>query len=219
MAKGIVYVMTNEGMPELVKVGRTKNLKSRRQVLYTTGVPFPFVVHHAVAVDDAAKVEQLVLEAFSDHRVNKRREFLEVAPEKVVAVMNLTGIAGKEVDENYVMRGQSGKQEKPQTTEITRDDIQASAKHAQRRPNFRFDWMKIPVDAILTFESRDDITAKVTGNKEVEYKERKMTLSKAAESVFTDVFKKPGPRSGLWHWKYDGEILNERRNRMEREGE
>ena len=219
MAKGIVYVMTNEGMPELVKVGKTKDLKSRRQVLYTTGVPFPFVVHHAVEVADADKVERLVLEAFDDHRVNKKREFLEVAPEKVVAVMNLTGISGNPVGENHFVRGGEAESEKevPQTTEITAEDERASDQHARRRPNFRFDWLGIPVGGTLTFELDDTITAKVTGNKEVEYDERRMSLSKAAEEVFTVKYDKLGPRSGLWHWKYEGELLIDRRNRLEAE--
>ncbi|MBR0794010.1 GIY-YIG nuclease family protein [Bradyrhizobium jicamae] len=39
----IVYLLTNEAMPGLVKIGRTNGeLASRIRGLYSTGVPLPF---------------------------------------------------------------------------------------------------------------------------------------------------------------------------------
>lgn len=39
----IVYVLTNEAMPGLVKIGRTNNeLAARIRALYSTSVPLPF---------------------------------------------------------------------------------------------------------------------------------------------------------------------------------
>ena len=42
--KEIVYVLSNEGMPNLIKIGKTqrKDLQARMSELYSTGVPFPF---------------------------------------------------------------------------------------------------------------------------------------------------------------------------------
>lgn len=40
----IVYVLRNEAMPNLIKIGITqrKDLQTRMSELYSTGVPFPF---------------------------------------------------------------------------------------------------------------------------------------------------------------------------------
>jgi hypothetical protein len=39
----IVYILTNEAMPGLVKIGRTSvDLAGRIKALYQTGVPLPF---------------------------------------------------------------------------------------------------------------------------------------------------------------------------------
>ena len=40
----IVYVLRNEAMPNLIKIGKTKrkDLQARMSELYSTGVPFPF---------------------------------------------------------------------------------------------------------------------------------------------------------------------------------
>ncbi len=44
MKEGIVYILTNPAMPNLVKIGMTTRLEVgiRMSELYTTGVPVPF---------------------------------------------------------------------------------------------------------------------------------------------------------------------------------
>ena len=41
---GIVYILSNQAMPGLIKIGSTteNELKNRLSNLYSTGVPFPF---------------------------------------------------------------------------------------------------------------------------------------------------------------------------------
>lgn len=53
----IVYILTNEAMPGLVKVGRTTtDLAGRIRALFQTGVPLPFELFFACEVNDAAKM-------------------------------------------------------------------------------------------------------------------------------------------------------------------
>ena len=76
-----VYVLTNEAMPGLVKVGKTSGpLEKRMRELYKTGVPIPFSCFYAVDVDDADFVERKIHEAFDDVRLNESREFFTIAP-------------------------------------------------------------------------------------------------------------------------------------------
>ena len=56
----IVYVLSNEAMPGLVKIGKTtqNSVDNRISQLYTTGVPFPFKCEFAVEVEDCHSVEK-----------------------------------------------------------------------------------------------------------------------------------------------------------------
>src|SRR5208337_3508026 len=89
----IVYVLTNEAMPGLIKIGCTKDdLANRIRGLYTTGVPLAFELYFACEVQDAAFVERQLHEAFGDHRVSKNREFFRLAPERARAALSLAKI-------------------------------------------------------------------------------------------------------------------------------
>ena len=89
----IIYVLTNPVMPDLIKIGRTINLEERLRSLSShTGVPVPFEVYFACTVADANKVEKSVHDAFGDHRVNQRREFFRLNPERVISVLQLVAL-------------------------------------------------------------------------------------------------------------------------------
>ena len=49
---GLVYVLTNSGMPGMVKIGMTQraDLEQRMKELYGTGVPVPFECAYACKV-------------------------------------------------------------------------------------------------------------------------------------------------------------------------
>ena len=53
MTKGIVYVLTNEAMPGLVKIGYTTDLKRRiKELSQPSGIPAPFECFFAVEVEN-----------------------------------------------------------------------------------------------------------------------------------------------------------------------
>ena len=88
---GILYVLTNPFMPGLVKVGcTTGSVEDRIYDLSSfTGVPVAFQCHFAARVTDMATKEKTLHQLFSDKRVNPKREFFEVAPEKVVLAIRM----------------------------------------------------------------------------------------------------------------------------------
>lgn len=81
--EGWVYVLTNEAMPGLVKVGYTmKDPAIRAEELYkdsktgaVTGVPMPFVVVYKALVVNPYQVEQAVHKLLEKKRLNEEREF------------------------------------------------------------------------------------------------------------------------------------------------
>ena len=220
---GIVYALTNPAMPDLVRIGRTKNLPQRLKTLFTSGVPYPFEAYCAVEVEDEVQVENILHKIFEKSRVRTetRRDFFEVDPETVLVAMRLALTpGGKMVDENHVVVGGENIGEEEESLEpsvITEGDIAARNEQVRRRGNINLQRLQIPIDgsAVLTFVQDDNIIVTVTGPKEVEYNGEKMSLSKAAEEVLTRVYDKPGARSGPWYWKYKGELLVNLRKRLD----
>ncbi len=89
----IVYVLTNPAMPGVVKIGMTDRPDVRRRMadLYTTGVPLPFdcVIARAIEGMAASDIENALHTAFGPSRINASREFFELDPEQVLAVLRV----------------------------------------------------------------------------------------------------------------------------------
>ena len=92
----VVYILTNQAMPGLVKIGMTGNgdPSQRMSQLYSTGVPYPFECEMAVALPDdqtAARVEDSMHRTFAPHRVNPRREFFDIPVGSAMSALSMAG--------------------------------------------------------------------------------------------------------------------------------
>lgn len=195
----IVYILTNEGMPGYVKIGRTTNLEQRIRSLDTTSVPLPFECFYACIVVNAQKVESHLHDAFMNSRVRTSREFFEIAPERVVSALKLVEIENVTPTQDYVE---------------TQEDQQAIDKAKIRRGRFNFRMVDIPIGAELIFGGDENITAQVVhlvGTQTIEYDGKITSLSASAKEILEVNY----PVSGTDHWTYDGEALHTRRLRME----
>lgn len=58
--QGIVYILTNPAIPNMVKIGMTshEDVKLRMSQIYTTGVPLPFECVYAAKVANCEKIEK-----------------------------------------------------------------------------------------------------------------------------------------------------------------
>jgi hypothetical protein len=108
MADGQVYVLTNEMIPGLVKVGKTEGLSTDRAngLSSATGVPVAFGVFKTYEVNDcdaAEKCAHRVLEA-SVGRPNKNREFFNGPAETVCVILDdaLASYLSKTTDDGLV---------------------------------------------------------------------------------------------------------------------
>ena len=85
MSSGYIYCFSNPSMPGIVKIGITdRTPPDRAKELYTTGVASPFKIEFAKKVSSPSAKEKtlhLLLEQFTT-RINCRREFFSITPEK-----------------------------------------------------------------------------------------------------------------------------------------
>lgn len=85
--KGYVYVLSNESMPGLLKIGCTKNDPMSRAVqLHTTGVPTPFKLEFALFSEDAQESEKMAHWLLSNKKV-ANREFFNVCKREAMGAV------------------------------------------------------------------------------------------------------------------------------------
>ncbi len=197
----IVYVLTNEAMEGYVKIGRTStSLEQRiRELNSSTSVPLPFTAFYACTVQDSTFVERQLHDAFDDSRVNPRREFFRIAPERVVAALKLAQIEDITPKRDYV--------------EMPEDQVALNRVRAIRS-RFNFGMVDIPVGAELSFSRDENIKAKVVdlhSTNSIEFNGEITSLSRAAQKVLGFDY----GVAGTDYWMYEGETLDERRRRFE----
>ena len=103
-AEGWVYVLKNEAMPGLVKIGYTmKDPAIRAEDLSKeTGIPMPFVVIYKALVVSPHDVEQEVHADLKNDRVNNQREFFRCDPFDAIECIRANAEIKYEVcDEEY----------------------------------------------------------------------------------------------------------------------
>ena len=190
--KEIVYVLSNEGMPNLIKIGKTqrKDLQARMSELYSTGVPFPFECLWAGEVEDCTRIESIIHNAFRDKRVNPKREFFNVAPDQVIPLL-------KELSINELTTAV----EEALASNVTEEEKKATKQF--HRPKLNFEEMNIPIDATLVYVKDSDITVKVVSPNKVLYNSEEYSLSALTKSLL-DL---PYYVSPTRYWTYEGKNL------------
>jgi hypothetical protein len=93
----------------------------------------------------------------------------------------------------------------------------ALAKAKKRRDRFSFKMVDIPVGSELYFYKDDAITCKVLSNNTVEYDGEQASLSWSALKITRDMGYQWATVAGTTCWCYEGETLDQRRQRFESE--
>ncbi|MBT4936815.1 GIY-YIG nuclease family protein [Candidatus Peregrinibacteria bacterium] len=203
--KGIVYILTNDAMPDQIKIGLTTNsVEQRIRELDNTSLPLPFRAHFAIEFADCQKIEKLLHTAFDHFRTRKNREFFEMEPEQAVAVLNQlsTIVSGEEIKLSNEAIDETGKvleNKKP------------------RSQTFNFEIYKIPVGSILTFSKDENETCEVIYEKKVKYDEKEYSLSALALELLHKMGYNWKSARGAAFWKFEDELLTERQKRFEEE--
>lgn len=76
---GWVYILSNECMPGIYKIGMTTHEPENRakEISQGTGIPMPFVVERAYFSEDPKEDEECIHSYLQEYRVNPQREFFK----------------------------------------------------------------------------------------------------------------------------------------------
>lgn len=196
----IIYILVNESMPGYVKIGKTSNSLDQRikELSSSTSIPLPFTCFYACIVKDSTFVEHQLHDAFGDSRVNPKREFFQISPQRVVSALKLAEI------EDITPR---------QDIVEDKEDREALEEARKRRSPFRFEMVDIPPGSEIVFSNNENIRAKVLDDRFIELNGEKTRLSNSAQRILGYNY----GVAGTDYWMYDGETLDERRRRIEKE--
>lgn len=92
LLEGFIYVLSNESMPNIYKIGMTSvsPLERAKALSSSSGVPTPFKVEHYFHVKDMSTAEAAVHSYLSEYRVNNKREFFKCSIEDVKEALSNT---------------------------------------------------------------------------------------------------------------------------------
>ena len=177
--RGIVYVLTNEAMPGMVKIGMTNrnDIKSRLGELYTTGVPLPFTCEYACRVPKARLqgIEKALHDAFAPQRVNESREFFRISKDQVIPLLKVINDLQDITEEVEKQIGET----------LTEEDRTAlnKAKSIKRRPPMNYLQMGLQVGQELVYVENSDITCTIVGERKVLYNDEETSLTKITTAL------------------------------------
>jgi len=200
----IVYVLTNEAMEGMVKIGRTTtSVEQRIKELDTTSVPLPFQCFYAAEVGNSALVEGKLHRIFSDKRIRLNREFYRVDANQVREAIQLAELRDVTPKIDVV---------------VDAADVQALQRALatdERRSRLRFTELGIPAGTILTFAKDSRVTCLVVADGKVEFEGQTLSPSAAALQAVRKMGYQWAAVSGSDYWEFEGETLAARRIRIE----
>ncbi len=198
----IVYILTNQSMPDTIKIGITDNLERRIRDLDNTSTPLPFECFYAVEVDDASKIEKLLHEGFDDKRIRQNREFFSATPEQAKSMLKIVETLG-------------GKDVTP-TEDIveTPQDQQALDRARNYRTRFNFQMIDLQPGSILKFKKDEAITCEVYNENKVKFRDEITSLSNAAEIILREMGYDWSAYQGPRWWMFEGKTLSEIRREV-----
>lgn len=184
-------------MPDYVKIGFTHgSVEDRMRQLDRTGVPLPFEVYYAATVIDAEKEEKWLHSIFADRRARDNREFFKMNPEYAT-------LALKRVEIKEVMV----------ENELTPEQEKEVSQARERRSRFHFAQFGIPIGSKLTFTRDPNVVAEVVANDKIKIGDKIDSMSNFAMNLLGYKM----PPQGTLYFEFEGEILDDRRRRLEEE--
>ena len=198
-----VYILTNPIYPDLVKIGRTKNIKQRmRNLSSSTGVPVPFQCYFCCEVKDSQDIENRLKFGLGDHRINEKREFFRIHPERVKVLL-----------EGWSLGDATPKDEVVDSPE----EYDSLVKERARRPVFTFSMVGIEKNSKLFFLKDETKIATVAGDREIMFEGKQSSLNQITMDLLKNEHGKDWSSvRGPDYWIYENETLTQRRIRLEK---
>lgn len=207
--RGKIYILTNDAMPDYIKIGFTAadDVETRMKQLDTTGLPLPFRLHACIELENAQKLERLAHEVFSHHRARTNREFFLMEPE--TAVKYLTAVSLNDPGSRWIAVNQ-------QMIDETGQTVSEELVVKPRMSNFTFSAAGVPLGSEIAFTRDASITAQVVSDTEVEFEGIRTKLSPLTRQIFERLgtMNSSGAYAGPHYFTFEDELLSERRKRL-----
>ena len=194
----IVYILTNQSMPDTIKIGITDNLERRMRELDNTSTPLPFECYYAVEVQDAKVIEKKIHEGLDDSRIRQSREFFNTSPEQAKAILEIAEVMG-------------GKNVTP-TEDVVETPQDKQALDNARKRSGRIDYfgiLGISKGTTLTFSKDQNITCEVADNGKAIFRGKETSLSGSALLITNEMGYDWGQVQGSGYWCYRGKTLRD----------
>ena len=221
---GVIYILTNPSFPQYVKIGYASDLEQRlRQLNRSEALPYAFRAYATYETDhrltdkalheliDRLNPDLRTVETFNGQK--RTKEFFEMSEEDAYSILEaIARISGTEDRLHRVSATGEQLEEERQATEVR--------EHPRRRAPFRFSMVGLGPGDVVTYTGDRSRTARVLDDKHVAYRDEATgeevtsTLSGLAEK-FSGTASLQGPR----FFEYEGELLSDRRDRMEEDHE
>jgi len=192
----IVYILTNQSMPDTIKIGITDNLERRVRELDNTSVALPFECYYAVEVNDASKIEKKMHEGLDDKRIRQNREFFNISPEMAKSILEIAEVMG-------------GKNVTPKKDIVETTQDQQALETARKKKINYFGILGISKGTVLTFSKDKNITCEVSDNGKVIFRGKETSLSGSALIVTNEMGYDWDQIQGAGYWCYQGKTLRD----------
>ncbi|MDD4157635.1 MAG: GIY-YIG nuclease family protein [Candidatus Cloacimonetes bacterium] len=203
--KGYVYVLTNPSFrDDWVKIGKSKRLPDvRGKELSNTAVPLDYEVYatlHTEKYNEAEKMIHKFIDKISDLRINKRREFFNIAPEVIYDILvSIKDLLGDEA-----------------ILELKGDNVEVlgdESKGKKRSISQRFDFYSrgIKDGDVIQFIEDPNIRAVVQGERTVIFENEVWYLSPLVRELLTRKgnVNSSGAYQGPAYFTYNGKKLTD----------
>lgn len=216
---GVIYILTNPSFPEYVKIGYADDIKKRlTQLNRSECIPFAFRVYATYEVQSRLsdlQIHNIIdrlnpnLRAIENFEGKKRvREFYAMTAEDAYQLLKaIAEINGCVSNLKKITPNKTEKQAEEEAEEINTEML-------ERKNNFSFKKCGIEVGEEIEFINDSSIKCKVADDRMIEYNGQKMYMSRLARKLLG----RKSPVQGTMYFSYNGEVLSELRERLEREG-
>ena len=143
MNSGYVYILINQSMQGLIKIGKTRrDSRARARELFKTSVPTPFQVAFEIFSVDYDLLEKNIHTELNDYRVSSNREFFKYPLDKAISL--LQSLNSKNIEEDSF-----------QAIDIT---DQLRVKYSQ--------WLKKDIVSVRIVQPKDRVWLEITQERE-----------------------------------------------------
>lgn len=220
-SKGVIYILTNPSFPDFVKIGYASDMDRRLGELNRSEcIPFAFRVYATYEVDSNLsdkKIHAIIdklnpnLRSIDDFNGQKRiREFYAMSKEDAYSIFEAIAEIHNRTDKLNLYKPNA----EEAADERAAEDI--SAERKERAAPFTFSMCNIPIGAELEFwpttYKKSEVTCVVADDKKVKYDGELYSLSGLGKKLLNSKWSVHGPA----YFKYNGEWLNEIRDKMEK---